>query len=233
MTTCFIFQTKTTLQISAFSYQGAGFPDIWQRKKSQLQAKFSSFILCNSPKASEQQNWQQFIPGGCGSWLFLWCRVAPPCVGHKEGSSKPKATNDSMLSTYFPPVSPAQICSGQHSEWPSTRTLLRPVCPQLHDDLGTVDHPGLDPTSTEPCLLLLVRVLLVKEQRHLASFPFRSPPGKPLGIKREQVKWVFERLQVRERYFIRWQNTIGLTFMAALFYPKQGMFGNILSVKFA
>lgn len=108
--------------------------------------------------------------------------------GCKEGTSKPKATNDSMLSTPFFLLLLLRSTQARSSEGPSTRTLLRPVCPQLHDDLGTVDHPGLDPTSTEPCLLLLLRVLLVKEQRHLASFPFRGPPGKPLGIEREQVK---------------------------------------------
>lgn len=197
----FIFQTKTTLQISAFSHRGLGSLtcDRGRKVNSKHNSIPSSFVtLPTQMNRTGSSSSQEAVAAGSSSGLPLASCSTSLCEqGYKEGTTKPKATNDSTpLSTSFFLFLPLRCTQASTAEWPSTRTLLQPACPQLHDDLGTVDHPGLDPTSTQPCLLLVVRVLLVREQRHLASFPFRSPPGKPLGTEIEQVKWVFERLQV-------------------------------------
>lgn len=69
------------------------------------------------------------------------------------------------------------------SEWLYTHTFLQSVHLNFYSDLNTVDLAGLYATSTEARMLMVARVLLVKEERHLASFPFRSPPGKSLEIR--------------------------------------------------
>lgn len=59
-------------------------------------------------------------------------------------------------------------------------TFLGPLCRGGWCALGTVHLPGLDPTSTNGFRHMPVGVLLLEEERDLAFFPFRGPPGIPV-----------------------------------------------------
>lgn len=74
------------------------------------------------------------------------------------------------------------------SSWLNPRnrlpTFLGPPCRDRWCALGAVHLPGLDPTSTNGSCRMPVSVLLLKEERDLAFFPFGGPPGIPVWFDR-------------------------------------------------
>lgn len=115
--------------------------------------------------------------GPWGPWSPAPAMLTPPCVSTDTMRALlAKPTDDSYISF-------TQISFGQPIQKDPTQTFLQPVHPEFYGDLGAVDLPGLNATSTKANMRVMARVLLVKEERHLASFPFRSSPGKPLETK--------------------------------------------------
>lgn len=175
------------------SYQEARLPDKNGKILKSKEEEFSSSILQTSPVKVLVQNWQQFTAGR------FWPQTVPQDPEDQAQVTPP------LISINTRGTSATRVFCGLHgkdlfmcfsswgwrvpdiSEWLYAHTFLQSVHLNFYSDLDAVDLAGLYATSTEACMLMVARVLLVKEERHLASFPFRSSPGKPLEIR--ETKW--------------------------------------------